>query len=246
MLFARHLVPALLFAATACPAAEPAPATTPWSETFTMTLQDRPRSFVVFDGTSWMVMAPEDLKDPAFLAGKDVMLPGKFERTDGQRAWFFGLEKFYADGHLDHWATRLEGDNLYVFGHITEAAPGRTVLTVRSVSAAESDAQIIAGRLNAAKLDDYEGRLAVAKWVRDQAAIQGNHDYWTSAADTIVAQTVDAAAADATTRKDAELIAKAVGWAIDRSGDAGLGGGGGAPPPPGGVPAGAAPHVLPY
>ena len=221
----RHLVQIMLLGmvAVGCPAAEgPARTAQPWTETFTMTLQDKTRSFVVYDGTSWLVMDAADLKDPAFLAGKDVMLAGKFDHTDSQRAWFFSLDKFHADGRLEHWATRLEGDNLYVFGRITVATPTGTTLTVHRVVAAESDAQIITAKLNGVALEDYSGRLAVAAWAREQAAVQGNTDYWIAAADTIVAQTVAAAAADAATRKDAELIGKAVDWAIDLGHDAGL------------------------
>lgn len=223
MPFLRHLVPALLLGAVACPAAEPTKAT-PWTETITMTIKDKPRAFVVTEGTSWMVMSPEDLADPLFLLGKDVMLPGKFERTDGQRAWFFGLDRFVAEGRADHWATRLEGDNLYVLGRVTEAAPGRTVLLVSAVHAAESDAQIIAARLSTVKLEDYAGRLTVAAWVREHGATMGNKDYWISAADTIVAQVVDAAAAEAASRKDAALVLQAVRWAIEQNRDAGLAG----------------------
>ena len=223
MLCIRFLVPMVLCGLVASTAAETAPAApVPWAETFTMTLQDKVRNFVVYDGATWLVMDPNDLKDPIFLADKDVMLPGKFERTDSQRAWFFGLPHFRAEGRLEHWATRIEGDNLYVFGHISQPTPEEFTLTVRSVAAAVSDTQIINQKLNQLALGDYAGRLTVATWVRAQAATQGNADFWISAADTIVAQSVDAAAADATTRKDAELIEKAVSWAIEQSNDGGL------------------------
>jgi len=223
MLCLRMLVPAMLVGLAAGAAAETAPVVPlPWTETFTMTLQDKVRSFVVYEGTTWLVMDPSDLKDPVFLVDKDVMLPGKFERTDSQRAWFFSLPRFRAEGRLEHWATRIEGDNLYVFGRMSQPTPEEYVLTVRTVAAAESDTQIINLKLNQLALGDYAGRLAVATWVRAQAATQGNADFWVSAADTIVAQAVDAAAADAAARKDAELIEKAVSWAIEQSKDSGL------------------------
>ena len=220
---ARRLVPALALVSgliSAIDAADTGPVE-PWSESFRMVLQDRERTFVTQGRSTYLVMEASDLKSPAFLHGKEVMFLGKFEHTDGQRAYLFGLDRFSAVGDLTLWSTRLEGDNLYLFGDVR--VDGDTVeLVVRDIVPARSDAEIVAKRLSEVAADNFAGRLAVSQWAEKQAATQGNSDWWQLAAAAIVADTATAAADAANTKQDAELLGQAFAWAIDTIKDHGL------------------------
>ncbi|MBA3846719.1 MAG: hypothetical protein H0X45_08750, partial [Planctomycetes bacterium] len=190
------------------------PGAQPWSESFTMTLKDSERTFVVFDGTSYLVLDKADLDDRVFTNGKDVMLAAKFERGDGTLAHFYNLPRLDATAGPELWATRLDGDNLFVFGRVTIDELGRAALAVDHVAEAPSDNQMIADRLAAAPENDYEARLKVAEWARSQAAVQGNRDLWTAAADTIISQVVESAARQAADTKDPALLLRAVDWSL--------------------------------
>jgi len=215
MIVRRVVIPLLalgaLSGATTEPAANPGPA---WSESFTMQLRERPRTFVMLASVAYLTIQPDDLADPLFLVGKDVMLAAKYERGDAGRAWFYGYDRLVAQGQPGQWATRLEGDNLYVFGRIVTAPLGLE-LRVTDVALGESDAQTIARRLEQVPVQDHPGRLHVAAWVREAGEKQGNRDFWNAAADTIVTQTVEVAAQTAASAKDAGLLAQAVGWSLD-------------------------------
>ena len=215
MIVRRVVIPLLALGALAGATSEPATSSGPaWSESFTMQLREKTRTFVVHAGVAYLAMHGDDLADSAFLAGKDVMLAGKFERGDGVRAWFYGYDPLTATGLSESWATRLEGDNVYVFGRIVSTSSGLE-LRVAAVALGESDAQIIARRVEQVPASDHPGRLQVAAWVRKTGEKQGNSDFWTAAADTIVTQTVEAAAKDAAAIKDAKLLTQAVGWSLD-------------------------------
>ena len=215
MIVRRVVIPLLALGALAGATSEPATSSGPaWSESFTMQLREKPRTFVVHAGVAYLTMHGDDLADSAFLAGKDVMLAGKFERGDGVRAWFYGYDRLTATGLSESWATRLEGDNVYVFGRIVSTSSGLE-LRVAAVELGESDAQIIARRVEQVPASDHPGRLQVAAWVRKTGEKQGNSDFWTAAADTIVTQTVEAAARDAAAAKDAKLLTQAVEWSLD-------------------------------
>lgn len=212
-------------ALTSATAADPADASKapaePWSESFTMVLQNRDRTFVTRGANTYMVMEAKDLAKPNFLNGKEVLLLGKFEHTDGQRAYFFGLDRFAAVGDLTLWATRLEGDNLYVFGDI-RVTRDSVELHAREIITARSDAQLVAQRLAEVKPDDYAGRLQLAAWARGQAEVQGNRDWWELAAATIVAETINVAMTVANEQQDATILGQAFGWAINDIQDVGL------------------------
>src|SRR4051812_30928641 len=139
------------------------PGKTPWSESFTMTLKDSERTFVVFEGNNYLVIDKADLDDREFVSGKDVMLATKFERADGPLAHFYNLTRLDAVASAETWATRLDGDNLYVFGRVVVDATGKAMLTTEHVAEAPSDSQIIADHLAKVGEEDYEGRLMVAE-----------------------------------------------------------------------------------
>jgi len=198
-------------------AGEPA---TPWSESFTMVLKERERQFVIHHGVSYLVMQPGDIDDPAFLAGKEVMLAAKFERAlDRTHALLYQLDRLDVTGRADLWSTRLDGDNLYLFGRMrSKASAARKAaaltLEVTGLAQAPSDSQTISERLKAVAPGDFAGRLAVAEWARESAGRQGNRDFWTNAAENIIAQVVVDAAAAAAEKKDGALVMQAMDWAL--------------------------------
>jgi|GEM_PF-3077142 hypothetical protein len=212
-----RLVAPLLLAANLAFAAEPVVAgtdTKPWSETFSMTLQGKERTYVVHDGVSYLMATLEDLATPAFLDGKDVMFNAKLGRIDGQHVRFYNIPKVESEGPVELWRTRVDGDNLYVFGHLSLV--GSTLhLDIAAAAGAPSDSQLIATRLSAIAADDLNGRLGVAVWVRDQANVQGNREFWLVSADSIISQVIDDATAQAEAKKDVTLVLQAMGWCQD-------------------------------
>lgn len=210
------LVGALVLAA-ALSAAEPEQ---PWSESFQMRLQDRDRTFVVRNGDAYLLLEKGDLAAPDFIAGKEVSVLAKFERTDGQRAYFFGLERLVAVADLEIWANRLEGDNLHLFGVAARSAEQDVIeIRIRSVVVGRSDQQQVDDRLAKVAKDDFKGRLAVAAWATEQAETQGNDDWWRLSAESIIARTAEDAAEAANAKQDAAQLAEAFAWAMDQAKD---------------------------
>ncbi len=212
----RLIAPLLLAAQFAC-AAEVAPVVgevKPWSETFAMTLQGKDRTYVVHDGNSFLMATLEDLATPAFLNGKDVMFNAKLGRIEGSHVRFYNIPKVDADGSPELWRTRVDGDNLFVFGHMTLNG---TALHLQIVAAANapSDSQLIAERLSKVAADDLNARLLVATWVREQGNQQGNREFWLVSADTIISQVVDDATVQAEAKKDVTLVIQAMTWCQD-------------------------------
>ena len=207
----------LLLAAQFAITAEAPPAAgegKPWSETFAMTLQGKDRTYVVHEGNSFLMAAVEDLATPSFLNGKDVMFNAKLGRIEGTHVRFYNFPKVDADGPVELWRTRVDGDNLFVFGHMTYTG---TVLhlQISAAASAPSDSQLIAERLSKVAADDLNGRLGVAAWVREQGNIQGNREFWLVSADTIISQVVDDATAQAEAKKDVALVIQAMTWCQD-------------------------------
>jgi hypothetical protein len=135
--------------------------------------------------------------------------------VEGPRAYLYGLSKLEASGPLELWRTRVDGDNLFVFGRVTVVGD-LPKLQITAVETAPSDRQIIDKRLAAVvPADDFTGRLAVAAWVRENAAQQGNREYWLESADRIISQTIDDAAAQAEADKNVNLLLQAMGWSMD-------------------------------
>jgi hypothetical protein len=192
----------------------PQPGAKPWTDSFPMQLKGKERTYVVYQGASWLSALPEDLADPGFLDHKDVMLAAKLGRVDGGKARFYNLPKLEAGGPIELWRTRIDGDNLYVFGRIT-AAQGQVHLDVVAVEIAPSDQQLIAARLAGVPAGDFAGRLAVANWAKESAAQQGNREFWLVSSDTIVSQVVDDAAVKAESESDVALAQQAVTWSLD-------------------------------
>ncbi len=207
----------MLLAAQFAIAAEAPPASgegKPWSETFAMTLQGKDRTYVVHDGNSFLMAAVEDLATPSFLNGKDVMFNAKLGRIEGTHVRFYNIPKVDADGPVELWRTRVDGDNLFVFGHMTFNGTALH-LQISAAANAPSDSQLIAERLSGVAADDLNARLGVAAWVREQGNIQGNLEFWLVSADTIISQVVDDATVQAEAKKDVTLVIQAMTWCQD-------------------------------
>ncbi len=193
----------------------------PWTETFTMEIKDSERTFVVHNGASYLVTKPEDFTDRAFLLEKDVMVAAKFERGQSDHVSLYGLEDIDVRASAESWSTKLDGDNLYVFGHMSsDPETGKPALRVAGIEPAPSDMQVIAARMKDIAKDDWEDRLAVAAWARDQGATQGNKEFWLQAADDLLTKIITDAATQAESKKDFPLVLKAIDWAVDLQHDA--------------------------
>jgi hypothetical protein len=186
----------------------------PWSETFAMTLQGKDRTYVVHEGNSFLMAAAEDLATPSFLNGKDVMFNAKLGRIEGTHVRFYNIPKVDADGPAELWRTRVDGDNLFVFGHMTFNGTALH-LQISAAANAPSDSQLIAERLSGVATDDLNARLGVAAWVREQGNLQGNREFWLVSADTIISQVVDDATVQAESKKDVSLVIQAMAWCQD-------------------------------
>jgi hypothetical protein len=213
----RLLVPTLLFSGLAF-AADPilhAPAhDKPWKETFGMTLKGKERTYVVYQDNSYLLATAEDLADPAFLDHKDVVIAAKLGRVANGRVTFYNMPKVSAYGPMELWRTRIDGDNLYVFGRFS-VVDGISTFTITAAESAPSDQQIIDRKLATIPAGDLDARLAAATWARDMGVQQGNREFWLVAADNIISQVIDDAVAKAEAGKDVGLVLKAMGWCQD-------------------------------
>jgi hypothetical protein len=186
----------------------------PWKETFSMTLKGKDRTYVVYQDNSYLLATPEDLADPGFLNHKDVVVAAKLGRIANGMVSFYNLPKVVSTGPTELWRTRIDGDNLYVFGRFT-LVDGVQHFAITAAETAPSDQQIIDKKLAGVPADNLDARLAAATWARDMGVVQGNREFWLVAADNIISQVVDDAVAKAEAGKDIGLILKAMGWCQD-------------------------------
>ncbi len=216
---ATTIVPSLLVVlAGSAPAGEPAvgalPAP-PWKESIHMELRGKDRSFARYRDTDWLRIEVGELKDHSFVAGKEVLFLAKVERVGRGAAKVLRLygiaEDFPADP--ERWGSRLEADNCWVFARVgTEAG---TPLQIVAVEPAPSDRQVVNARTAGIASTDWPARLAAARWVRGQAAVQGNREWWQVAADDLVIQVVEDAATVSAKSRDHDLLDQAIGWCTD-------------------------------
>jgi hypothetical protein len=188
--------------------------TKPWKETFTMQLQGKERTFVVYDGNSYLLTSPKDRTDLSFLHNKDIVVAVKLGRVDNGRVSFYNFSNINAFGPMELWRTRIDGDNLYVFGRfILNNNVGN--FTIVAAENAPSDQQIIEQKMSTIPPADFAGRIAAAQWAREMGNVQGNREFWLVAADNIISRAVDDVVAQAESKKDVSLILKAMGWCQD-------------------------------
>jgi hypothetical protein len=209
------LIPAILAGGIACAAESPTPpvagAPKPWTETFSMTLKGKERTYAVHNGNSYLIATVEDFADPAFLDQKDVVVNVKIGRVDHGHVKLYNLPKVDAAGPMELWRTRIDGDNVHAFGRVSRNG-AVTSFAIVAVEGAPSDGQIIAEKLATVPANDYPARLAAAVWAKEMGAKQGNREYWLVAADGIISQVIDDAAAQAEAGKDIALLLKAMDW----------------------------------
>lgn len=186
----------------------------PWKETFAMTLKGKERTYVVYQDNSYLLAQPEDLADPAFLHDKDVVVAAKLGRVANGQVTFYNMPKVVSSGPMELWRTRIDGDNLYVFGRFSFVG-GVQRFTITAAETAPSDQQIIDKKIATIPANDFDARLAAANWAREMGVVQGNREFWLVAADNIISQVVDDAVAKAEAAKDIALILKAMGWCQD-------------------------------
>ena len=186
----------------------------PWKETFAMTLKGKERTYVIYRENSYLLTNPDDLTDPSFLHDKDVVIAAKLGRIAQGNVTFYNMPKVICTGPTELWRTRIDGDNLLVFGHFT-IINGVQALSLVAAESAPSDQQIIDQKMALIPTDNLEARLAAATWARENATLQGNREFWLVAADNIISQVVDDVAAKAAVSKDITLILKAMGWCQD-------------------------------
>ncbi len=193
---------------------------TPWNETYAMPIAGRDRTIAVYKGVGYLVLTAGDAVDPALLIGqKDVVIATKFERdnTPGgrQRVRVPGLPGIIGEGDRQLFASRLDGDNLWLFGALSAQQSGSGRFDIVAVETAPSDAQIIAHQLAGLPATDYPARLQAANRIREQSLTQPNKEFWLAAADNVVLQVIDDAAAAAETARDTSLLLQAVTWAVE-------------------------------
>jgi hypothetical protein len=209
------IVPVLLLGNIAWTAEGPA-ATGPWTESFTMTIKDSERMFVVHNGASYLLTKAEDFSDSAFLADKDIMVLSKFERGQGDHITLYNLPEIDVTAAQELWGTRVDGDNLYVFGHMgANAETGKSLLRVAAIEVAPSDGQLITKRLANIQKTDWDGRLAVVAWAREQATLQGNKEFWLQESDNLLTRIITDAASEAEAKQDFNLAQRAMDWCVD-------------------------------
>lgn len=217
-LLPRILAP-LLLAGTAAAIDIPIPPP-PWSDSFTMPIAGREQPFVIYQDTSWMRIDRRDLLSGQALAGrKDVVIEAKVERQGEHGLRLPGLEAIEVTGDPGLWRTVVDGDNLFLFGRLVADAGGRPRLQVAAIETAPSDRQHIQRQLAAVPALDWEQRLKTVAWIRDQAAVQPNKEFWLNAADAELGQVITAAATEAENRHDIALLNRVVGWCVDLARD---------------------------
>lgn len=191
-------------------AAEPAGATggsAPWKVSFTTTVRDAERSFVELEGRTYLLIKAEEAVS-ALNDGQDVALIGKLRRLPGDRFGLYRADGLVLSASGDALAGKLDGDNLYLAGRLGING-GKGTLQVAKAVPAESDNQLLQTRLAGIADDDWDRRLAVVAWCREQAKSTGS-DAWSATADIQLAKVIDDMGAKAGERRDVALITRAI------------------------------------
>lgn len=192
----------------------------PWTESFSMVISGQERVFATYQGGNYLVLTPADAGNLTLLLGqKDVVLTAKFvrEAVNGSRQQIHltSFPEVTAEGDAGLFAARLEGDNLFFFGSLVTLATGKGHFNIIAVDAAPSDAQIIASLVAGIPVTDYAARFKAASRIREHAASQPNKEFWLSASDNVISQTIDDATVIATEKKDPLLLDQAITWCIE-------------------------------
>ena len=192
----------------------------PWTASFATQVRGKDRQFVTFKDATFILMSPEDLAS-GLGDGQDVALTGKLRKLSGGRLGLYRVDNLVIEAVGESLAGKLDGDNIHLLGSITGGTQGRT-LAVRLAAIAPSDAQLLQDRLAGVAEDEWDRRLGVVNWCRDQGRTVGNADFWTATADSLLTSVVEDLAKKAGERKDLALIARAFDLALVQLRDQGL------------------------
>lgn len=189
----------------------------PWAYSFTTEVRGQERTFVTYAGRTWMLVEPADLVSGA-ADQLDVALTGTLRRAAGSlgvhRAPGVRLEGAPV-------AAAYDGDNLHLAGRLM-VQDGVRRLLVEHALPAPTNAELLRRRWQGVAPEDWEGRLAIARWCREQAARQGDPDAWARLADETLRGLIDDLARQAGQRKDLALLVRAVDLALGELDDRGL------------------------
>lgn len=192
----------------------------PWSPSFTTQVRGKDRSFVAFKGRTFILVAADELGS-GLGDGQDVALTGKLRKLPGGRLGLYRVDNLVIEATGEALAGKLDGDNLYLLGNISAQGQART-MTVQHTAIAPSDALLLQERLTGIADDDWERRLGVVNWCRDQARSAGNADFWSATADSLLTAVVEDLVKKSAERKDLALSVRALDLALNLLRDQGL------------------------
>lgn len=192
----------------------------PWTPSFTTQVRGKERQFVVFKDSTFILVAADELAS-GLGDGQDVALTGKLRKLAGGKLGLYRVDKLVLEGAGEALAGKLDGDNLFLLGSVVLNGQART-MTVRHAAIAPSDAQLLQERLTGIAEDDWDRRLGVVSWCRDQARSAGNADFWSATADSLLTAVVEDQVKKSAERKDLALSVRALDLALNQLRDQGL------------------------
>jgi hypothetical protein len=200
----------------AASAADPTqdPSSPPWKSSFSTNVRGGDRTFVEHLGQTYVLIQASEITN-GFGDGQEVALTAKLRRLPGDRFGFYHADGTVVTGTRDALAGKLDGDNLYLTGslRLTDAATGQRIFTIRSALPAPSDAQLLAARQMGIAEDDWDRRLGVVSWCRDQARLSGS-DAWSTTADAQLARIIDDMGTRSVEHRDVALVSRAIDLAL--------------------------------
>lgn len=197
--------------------AETAAAAPPWKPSFSVEVHGVERAFVEAGGRQYMLLErPDEL--PRLTEGQAAAVTAKLRRLPGGRLGLYRADGVRLGGPAELLASALDGDNLHLVGRI---AAGR-LLVLDGAVPAPSDAQVLQDRLAGLAEDDWDRRLGVVAWCRDQGGLAGNPDWWNGAADRLMGDIIGAMTDRGALRKDLTLVLRALDLALNQMQDPGL------------------------
>lgn len=217
-------------AGAACVAAEPArglaPTTVaasgevPWTLSFTTSVRGKDRQFVEVGGKTYLLVTLDEIATGT-LDDQEIALTGKLRRLPGDQFGLYRVDALTIAATGNTLAGKLDGDNVHLAGTLRAGDAQRT-FTVVVAAAAPSDAQLLQSRLAGIQDDEWDRRLGVVTWCREQARTAGNVDSWTATADALLGRIITDMSSKAGERKDAVLVTRAIDLALNQVKDNGL------------------------
>ncbi len=192
----------------------------PWTPSFTTQLRGKDRLFVELAGKTYILVVADEIAT-GLGDGQDIALTGKLRKLPGGKFGIYRIDGLTLDAIGEALAGRLDGDNIYVVGNLT-GGPKARIFSVRAAAPAPSDSQMLQSRLSGIPDDDWDRRLGVVSWCRDQARIAGNADFWSATADSLMGKVVEDLASRAAEHKDMALVTRALDLALNQLRDQGL------------------------